>query len=55
MAYEDKLIALRMQKEGLAKEIELLKEKLAAEEERFVLWQSAPMTAVFMGRTGQRG
>lgn len=55
LAYEDKLIELRMQKEGLAKEIELLKEKLAAEEERFVLWQSAPMTAVFMEELANGG
>lgn len=48
LTYEESLIDLRMTKEGLAKEIEMLKEKLAAEDERFVLWQSAPMTAVFM-------
>lgn len=55
LAYEEKLIDLRMQRESLQSEVALLREKLAAEPERRVLWQSAPMAAVFMEEALGRG
>lgn len=55
LAYEEKLIDLRMQRESLLSEVALLREKLANEPERRVLWQSAPMSSVFLEEAMARG